>query len=123
MAFVRAASVTEVGEGEVLGVEVEGLPVALARVEDEVYAFADKCSHRDFPLSHGELDTDECSITCEWHGAQFDILSGFHHGGFAEGAALIGGEHNIAISLRSVVLGGRGAVPPNPYAVAIAPGS
>ena len=28
------------------------------------------------PLSAGELDTDDCTITCEWHGAMFDIRSG-----------------------------------------------
>ncbi|HEX5520286.1 MAG TPA: non-heme iron oxygenase ferredoxin subunit [Longimicrobiaceae bacterium] len=76
MAFVRAASFAELAEAEPLGVEVEGLPVALVLVEGEVYAFADKCSHRDYPLSHGEFDADECTITCEWHGAQFDVRTG-----------------------------------------------
>lgn len=76
MAFVKAASLSELPDGEVLGVEANGLRVCLARVEDEVYAFADNCSHREFPLSNGELDPDECTITCEWHGAQFDIRSG-----------------------------------------------
>jgi len=76
MAFVRAAALAELAEGEPLGVEVEGLPVALVQVDGEVYAFADKCSHRDYPLSHGDFDVDECTITCEWHGAQFDVRTG-----------------------------------------------
>jgi 3-phenylpropionate/trans-cinnamate dioxygenase ferredoxin subunit len=41
-----------------------------------VYAFQDNCTHRDFPLSNGELDEDDCSITCEWHGARFDVRNG-----------------------------------------------
>lgn len=41
-----------------------------------MYAFADRCSHRDFPLSNGEVDPDTCSVTCEWHGAEFDIRTG-----------------------------------------------
>jgi len=41
-----------------------------------VYAIADVCSHRDFPLSVGEVDAEECSITCEWHGAAFSLRSG-----------------------------------------------
>jgi 3-phenylpropionate/trans-cinnamate dioxygenase ferredoxin component len=57
-------------------VEAEGKPVCLARVEGLVYAFADKCSHRDFPLSNGELDPDDCTVTCEWHGARFDLRTG-----------------------------------------------
>lgn len=76
MAFVKVASLDEVDEGEVIGVEAGGKAICLARVEDEVYAFVDKCSHRDFPLSSGEVDPDDCSITCEWHGARFDMRSG-----------------------------------------------
>lgn len=76
MAFVRVAALDEIEEGGVLAVEAEGRSVCLARLEDEVYAFADNCSHRDFPLSNGELDPDDCSITCEWHGARFDVRTG-----------------------------------------------
>jgi 3-phenylpropionate/trans-cinnamate dioxygenase ferredoxin component len=76
MAFVNVASLRDLPEGSVLGVEAEGKRVCLANVEGEVYAFADNCSHRDFPLSNGEVDPDDCSITCEWHGARFDIRTG-----------------------------------------------
>jgi 3-phenylpropionate/trans-cinnamate dioxygenase ferredoxin component len=76
MSLVRVASLSEIPEDEVLAVEAEGKRICLVRVEDTVYAFADQCSHRDFPLSNGELDPDEYSITCEWHGARFDIRSG-----------------------------------------------
>lgn len=76
MAFVRVADLGEIAEGAVLAVHAAGRPVCLARVGDEVYAFANNCSHRDFPLSEGELDTDDCSITCDWHGARFDIRTG-----------------------------------------------
>ncbi len=76
VAFVKVASLREVPEGELTAVEAEGVRVCLANVDGEVYAFADKCSHRDFPLSNGELDTDECTVACEWHGAQFDIRTG-----------------------------------------------
>lgn len=74
--FVKVASLGELPEGEVLGVEANGVGICLARVDGEVYAFRDKCSHRDFPLSNGELDPDDCTITCEWHGAAFDIRTG-----------------------------------------------
>ncbi|CAN5752886.1 non-heme iron oxygenase ferredoxin subunit [soil metagenome] len=77
---VAAAKLSDVPEGEVLGVEVEGKRVCLANVEGEIYAFADNCSHREFPLSNGELDVDDCTITCEWHGAIFDIRTGAARG-------------------------------------------
>ncbi len=76
MPFVRVASLSELPEGAVLGVAAEGRRVCLANADGEVYAFADNCSHRDFPLSNGELDTEECTITCEWHGAMFDVRTG-----------------------------------------------
>ena len=72
----KVASLSEVPEGEVLAVDAGDKRVCLANVDGEVYAFADNCSHRDFPLSQGELDTDDCTITCEWHGARFDIRPG-----------------------------------------------
>jgi 3-phenylpropionate/trans-cinnamate dioxygenase ferredoxin component len=65
-----------VEEGAVVGVEAGGRRLALARVEGEVYALADVCSHRDFPLSVGEVDAGACTVTCEWHGAAFDLRSG-----------------------------------------------
>lgn len=77
MAWVKAAALSDLPEeGAVLGVEAAGRRVALARVDGEVYAFADNCSHRDFPLSVGEVDADACTVTCEWHGAAFDIRTG-----------------------------------------------
>jgi len=76
MPFVSVARLSEVPPGEMLAVEVEGVRVSLANCEGEVYAFTDNCSHRDFPLSSGELDTEECTVTCDWHGAQFDIRTG-----------------------------------------------
>jgi 3-phenylpropionate/trans-cinnamate dioxygenase ferredoxin subunit len=74
---VKAAALAELApEGAVTGIEAAGRRVALARVDGEVYAFADNCTHRDFPLSVGEVDTEACTVTCEWHGAAFDIRTG-----------------------------------------------
>ena len=74
---MKAAALSELApEGAVTGPEMGGKRIALARVDGEVYAFADNCSHRDFPLSLGEVDTHACSVTCEWHGAAFDIRTG-----------------------------------------------
>ncbi len=74
--FVRVAARSDIPEEGVLGVEANGLRICLADCEGAVYAFEDKCSHRDFPLSTGELDADDCTISCSWHGAVFDLQSG-----------------------------------------------
>jgi 3-phenylpropionate/trans-cinnamate dioxygenase ferredoxin subunit len=77
LAWVKAAALSELAdEGAVLGVEAAGRRVALAMVDGEVYAFADNCSHRDFPLSVGEVDAASCTVRCEWHGAAFDLRTG-----------------------------------------------
>jgi nitrite reductase/ring-hydroxylating ferredoxin subunit len=76
VAFVRVAALRELPEGGALGVEAAGRRIAVARVDGEVYAFADNCSHRDFPLSHGEVDAQARTITCEWHGAAFCLRTG-----------------------------------------------
>ena len=33
-----------------------------------------KCTHRQGPLSEGKLEGS--TVTCPWHGAQFDVCSG-----------------------------------------------
>src|SRR5690554_7495067 len=76
MSLVHAAALSELPEGSVMGVEAGGRRICLVNCEGEIYAFADNCSHRDFPLSNGELDEEDCTITCEWHGAAFDVRSG-----------------------------------------------
>jgi nitrite reductase/ring-hydroxylating ferredoxin subunit len=48
--------------------------VCLAHADGRIYAFRDNCTHRDFPLSAGEID--DGTIECTWHGARFDMASG-----------------------------------------------
>jgi 3-phenylpropionate/trans-cinnamate dioxygenase ferredoxin subunit len=76
MPFVKAALLSELPEGGALGVEAGGVRIALAAVDGEVFAFADTCSHREFPLSLGEVDAATCTVTCEWHGAAFSLRDG-----------------------------------------------
>lgn len=70
----RAAGVDEVAEGEVKGVHAGGRPIALYRVDGEVYATHDICSHERAHLSEGYLDG--CEIECPLHQARFDIRTG-----------------------------------------------
>ena len=72
--WVRVASVTECPPGKLLGVDVEGVPVVLANVEDEFYALLDQCTHQDYPLSDGELDGTR--LECMYHGARYDVRTG-----------------------------------------------
>jgi nitrite reductase/ring-hydroxylating ferredoxin subunit len=72
--FVKVAELAELDEGEMLAVEVDGEPICLARVNGDICAFTDNCTHISGPLSEGELDGEV--LTCPWHGAQFNVRTG-----------------------------------------------
>jgi nitrite reductase/ring-hydroxylating ferredoxin subunit/uncharacterized membrane protein len=61
-------------DGEARYAEVGGVGVLVARVDGEVHAIANRCSHRGGPLDEGELD-DGC-VTCPWHGSRFRLTDG-----------------------------------------------
>lgn len=57
-------------------VEVDGRPVAVIRIDDDVYAIGDTCSHAEVSLSEGWVDAEDCTIECVAHGATFDVETG-----------------------------------------------
>ena len=72
--FRRVASLAEVPPNTLLGVDVDGVKICLANADGRVYAFRDNCTHKEFPLSAGELmDTQ---VECAWHGARFALDTG-----------------------------------------------
>ena|SRR2546421_13057637 len=72
--FIKVADLAELEEGAMMAIEVEGEPICLARVNGDVCAFTDNCTHISGPLNEGELDGD--ILTCPWHGAQFNVRTG-----------------------------------------------
>lgn len=73
--YTRVAAEADLPPNSLLSIDV-GLDhkVCLAHADGRVYAFRDNCTHRDFPLSAGEID--DGTIECTWHGARFDMASG-----------------------------------------------
>lgn len=57
-------------------VEVDGVPVAVVRIGDDVYAIGDTCSHAEVSLSDGEVWCDELELECPKHGSSFSLTSG-----------------------------------------------
>ncbi len=72
--YVTVARVGEIAPGTVKVVRIDGVPIGVANVDGEFYAFADVCTHDDGPVAEGELD--EYEIECPRHGARFDIRTG-----------------------------------------------
>jgi 3-phenylpropionate/trans-cinnamate dioxygenase ferredoxin component len=72
--FVRACALADVPEDGALGTEIAGVPVAIVRTGDEVFAVHDVCSHEEVPLSEG--DVYDHTLECWLHGSCFDLRTG-----------------------------------------------
>ena len=72
--FRRACSLSELPPEGALGVEVDGVPVAVVRSDGEVFALHDVCSHEEVPLSEGEIY--DHTVECWLHGSCFDLRTG-----------------------------------------------
>jgi 3-phenylpropionate/trans-cinnamate dioxygenase ferredoxin subunit len=56
--------------------DVDGHRIAVVRIDDDVYAIGDRCTHQDISLSEGEVDCDEREIECWKHGSTFSLITG-----------------------------------------------
>ena len=72
--FVKVARLSEFSGSKCKAVEVSGQRLLLVNTPAGVFAVEDACSHLGAPLSQGFATKD--SITCEWHGASFDLRTG-----------------------------------------------
>ncbi|MEP6778392.1 MAG: Rieske (2Fe-2S) protein [Gemmatimonadaceae bacterium] len=74
--FRRATRLSDVPVGLPHSVRMpDGEMLCFVREGESVYAMVDRCPHRDFPLSGGDL-VAPCILECPWHGAQFDCKTG-----------------------------------------------
>jgi 3-phenylpropionate/trans-cinnamate dioxygenase ferredoxin subunit len=72
--FVDIAPLSELPNGERLFLEVDGQPIIMFNIAEQLFAIADTCSHDHGLLGDGELDGHE--VICPRHGARFDVRSG-----------------------------------------------
>jgi nitrite reductase (NADH) small subunit len=78
-------------EGSSVITEINGLEIAVFRVNDEFHAIANYCVHQGGPLCEGELcgrtvvnkddwgweyDDTQKHVLCPWHGWVFDVTTG-----------------------------------------------
>ena len=50
--------------------------ICVVRLDDDVYAIGDTCSHAEVSLSEGEVDPDTKLIECWKHGSCFSLVDG-----------------------------------------------
>ncbi|MFQ5970985.1 MAG: Rieske (2Fe-2S) protein [Alphaproteobacteria bacterium] len=72
--FRSVATASEIPEGEMKQVELDGEEVVVANVEGRFFAFSNTCTHEGGPLGDGDLLDDV--VTCPWHGAEFNVTTG-----------------------------------------------
>jgi nitrite reductase/ring-hydroxylating ferredoxin subunit len=71
---VRAAALADVAPGAPHLVETAGTRLVLVRVDDQVHAIGDTCSHQGGPLGDGKLSGTR--LACPWHGWMYDVRTG-----------------------------------------------
>ena len=75
MANVKVAKVSDIAEGDLKKVDIDGEPVALFNVEGKIYATQNECSHVGCGLDENHaIEGDVVECTC--HGSKFNIKTG-----------------------------------------------
>jgi 3-phenylpropionate/trans-cinnamate dioxygenase ferredoxin component len=70
--WVRVASLEELVS--TMSVTMDGVPVALFRTDQGIYALDDICSHEYSRLSEGDVWAGE--VYCQKHGSRFNLRTG-----------------------------------------------
>ena len=66
----------EIASGTARRFDVDGHSIAVVRIDDDVYAIGDTCSHANISLSEGEVLCDNKELECWKHGSAFSLETG-----------------------------------------------
>lgn len=91
--YTKVAETDELEPGAGLGVEVDGIEIAVFNVDGEYHATSNRCPHQRAPLckvGEKKINGEKCwnetrggftdgpSVTCPWHLWEIDLESGEH---------------------------------------------
>ena len=76
MSAVRVGIAKDFAHGVAVKVDVNGVAVAVVRIDEMLYAIADRCSHANISLSEGEVHCGKKELECWKHGSAFSLVSG-----------------------------------------------
>jgi nitrite reductase/ring-hydroxylating ferredoxin subunit len=74
--FIKALSKSELEEGSILAVRINGERIALYKIGGEIYATSEMCSHSDCSLEDFGKIVESDQVECICHGARFRIKTG-----------------------------------------------
>jgi len=72
--FRAVGSAEDIPEGTGVQVDVDGRAVAVFNVDGTFYAIDGICLHRGGPVGEGDLEGT--TVTCPWHGFQYNVTTG-----------------------------------------------
>ena len=72
--LIEAGKTSELQEGIMKELSINGYEIVLAKVGDKYYAATNHCPHMGGKLSQGKLEGTV--VTCPLHGSQFDLHDG-----------------------------------------------
>jgi nitrite reductase/ring-hydroxylating ferredoxin subunit len=72
--FTKVARAADIPAGSGKVVEVGGKTIAVFNCDGTFYAMDNTCQHRGGPLGEGMLAGT--TVTCPWHGWEYDVASG-----------------------------------------------
>ena len=74
MGRLLVGKTSEIKQGQMKKISIDEKEVVIANFDGKFFAVDDTCTHAGASLSEGKLD--DTTITCDWHGAQFDCKNG-----------------------------------------------
>jgi nitrite reductase/ring-hydroxylating ferredoxin subunit len=74
MGKIIAGKTSDIPPGKMIKVSIDGRDILVANIDGKYCATDDSCTHSGSSLSEGKLDG--CTVTCGWHAAQFDCVTG-----------------------------------------------
>jgi 3-phenylpropionate/trans-cinnamate dioxygenase ferredoxin subunit len=77
VSWIQVVEAKRIPHGRGLRVDIGEHRIALFRVEGEVYAIGDRCSHAEASLAEGDVFGLE--VECPRHGSAFDLRTGEPH--------------------------------------------
>jgi nitrite reductase/ring-hydroxylating ferredoxin subunit len=72
--WVRVAALADLAEGAAFPAKLGNRPIALYRLDGQIHALDDVCTHALALLSQGFIE--DGAVECPLHGARFDIATG-----------------------------------------------
>ena len=92
--YTKVAEVGEIPNERGIGVDIDGIEIAVFNADGEYYAISNRCSHQQAPLckageeklnpeytwtkTRGSVNAEEKTVSCPWHLWRWDLETGEH---------------------------------------------